>query len=141
MATKRPLVTSGGQIGELLTTDTLQAGTGGISTTGTVTGSNLSGINTGNETVTTAGALITGAATKTTPVDADMMGLVDSVASNILKGLSWLNLKVTLKTYFDTLYVAITSTTGNLNPPGFDRAAFLKQLGVEITAFFDKTLL
>jgi hypothetical protein len=26
------------------------------------------------------------------------------------------------------------------NPPGFDRAAFLKQLAVEITAFFDKTL-
>ena len=26
------------------------------------------------------------------------------------------------------------------NPPGFDREAFLKQLAVEITAFFDKTL-
>jgi hypothetical protein len=27
------------------------------------------------------------------------------------------------------------------NPPGFDRGAFLKQIAVEITAFFDKTLL
>lgn len=27
------------------------------------------------------------------------------------------------------------------NPPGFDRAAFLKQLAADITAFFDKTLL
>ena len=27
------------------------------------------------------------------------------------------------------------------NPPGFDRTAFLNQLAVEITAFFDKTLL
>lgn len=27
------------------------------------------------------------------------------------------------------------------NPPGFDRDAFLKHLAVDITAFFDKTLL
>lgn len=27
------------------------------------------------------------------------------------------------------------------NPPDFDRDAFLKHLAVEITAFFDKTLL
>ena len=27
------------------------------------------------------------------------------------------------------------------NPPGFDRDAFLKQLAVEITAFFDKAFL
>lgn len=45
---------------------------------------------------------------KTTPVDADLLGIVDSAASNILKKLSWSNLKATLKTYFDSLYAAIS---------------------------------
>jgi len=62
------------------------------------------GTNTGNETTTTVGTLINGATEKTTPVDADMVGLMDSAASNILKKLSWTNIKATLKAYFDTLY-------------------------------------
>lgn len=44
------------------------------------------------------------ASSKTTPVDADLIPLVDSAASNILAKLTWANLKATLKTYFDTLY-------------------------------------
>lgn len=56
------------------------------------------------ETTTTIGSLINGATAKTTPVDADFIGLMDSAASNILKKLSWANIKATLKTYFDTLY-------------------------------------
>lgn len=44
------------------------------------------------------------AASKATPVDADELPLVDSAASNILKKLTWANLKATLKTYLDTLY-------------------------------------
>lgn len=70
---------------------------------------NTSGTNSGNETTTTIGALINGATAKTTPVDADMVGLMDSAASNILKKLSWANIKATLKTYFDTLYQAAGS--------------------------------
>ncbi len=42
---------------------------------------------------------------KTTPVDADLVPLVDSAASNFLKYVTWANIKATLKTYFDTLYV------------------------------------
>ena len=68
----------------------------------------LSGTNTGDETTTRIGTLINGATEKTTPVDADMVGIMDSAASNILKKLSWVNIKATLKTYFDTLYVALT---------------------------------
>lgn len=49
---------------------------------------------------------------KTTPVDADEVPLVDSAASNVLKKLTWANLKATLKTYFDTLYQA----TGSYQP-------------------------
>lgn len=50
------------------------------------------------------GDAINAATEKTTPVDADMIGLMDSAASNVLKKLSWANTKATLKTYFDTLY-------------------------------------
>lgn len=45
------------------------------------------------------------ATSKATPVDADELPLVDSAASNVLKRLTWANLKATLKAYFDTLYV------------------------------------
>jgi len=47
---------------------------------------------------------INSATAKTTPVDGDLFGIVDSAALNVLKKLSWLNVKATLKTYFDTLY-------------------------------------
>lgn len=43
---------------------------------------------------------------KTPPVDADFVLIMDSAAANILKKLTWANLKATLKTYFDTLYGA-----------------------------------
>ena len=72
-------------------------------------GLTLAGTNTGDETTTTAGALINGATGKTTPVDADYIGLMDSAASNILKKLSWANIKATAKSYFDTLYQALDS--------------------------------
>lgn len=58
----------------------------------------LEGTNTGDETTSTLGSKINGATEKTTPVDADMVGLMDSAASNILKKLSWANVKATLFT-------------------------------------------
>lgn len=51
---------------------------------------------------------IVAATGKTTPVDADLLALVDSAASNVLKKLTWANLKATLKTYFDTLYATVS---------------------------------
>jgi len=77
--------------------------------------SNLSGVNSGNETVTSAGNLINSATAKITPIDADYVGLMDSAASNILKKLSWANLKATLKTYFDTLYPSGSGTCSGTN--------------------------
>ncbi len=42
----------------------------------------------------------------------------------------------------DTPASAIPSDDGDIrnDPPGFDRKAFLAQLGLEIPAFFDKAL-
>jgi len=52
---------------------------------------------------------------KTTPVDADQLPLVDSAASNVLKKLTWANVKATLKTYFDTLYTNNTGTVTSVS--------------------------
>jgi predicted dienelactone hydrolase len=45
--------------------------------------------------------------------------------------------------FMDTPSMSLPSPDGDVaaNPPGFDRGAFLKQIAVEITAFFDKALL
>lgn len=74
--------------------------------TGTKTSSFISDFNTAAlaaapaETTTTIGTLIDGATAKTTPVDADMFGIMDSAASNILKKLSFANLRTWLLGYF-----------------------------------------
>jgi hypothetical protein len=44
------------------------------------------------------------ATNKITPVNADEVGIWDSI-TGLLNRLSWANIKVTLKTYFDTLYI------------------------------------
>jgi hypothetical protein len=54
---------------------------------------------------------IDAASSKTTPVDADYFGIINSAASNLLYKVSWANIKATLKTYFDTLYRPFTSGT------------------------------
>jgi hypothetical protein len=53
---------------------------------------------------------ITGLTEKTTPVDADQFALADSADSNAHKKVTWANIKATLKTYFDTVYAAISHT-------------------------------
>jgi hypothetical protein len=52
---------------------------------------------------------------KTTPVDADEIPLVDSAASNVLKKLTWANLKATIKAYTDTLYPSGSGTSTGTN--------------------------
>jgi len=49
---------------------------------------------------------------KTTPVNADWVPIMDSAASNVMKFLSFTNMKAFLKTYFDTLYVSISGALG-----------------------------
>lgn len=64
---------------------------------------------------TSLGTTISGATVKATPVDADSLGLSDSAASNVIKKLTWANLKASLKSYFDTLYNMYTHPTGDGN--------------------------
>jgi hypothetical protein len=65
--------------------------------------------NTWDETTTTLWSKINLATEKTTPVDNDMVWLMDSDWSNILKKLSWIIIKTTLKTYFDSLTTTLTN--------------------------------
>jgi len=81
---------------------------------GAPTGSGTStGTNTGNETTTTVGALLNAATSKTTPVDADRLGLWNSV-SGLLEYLSWANLKTTLSSTFVTLAGATQNIAGKI---------------------------
>jgi hypothetical protein len=56
------------------------------------------------------GEAIHAASAKTTPVDADTIPLTDSADSNLMKKVSWANIKATLKTYLDTLYQPLLTT-------------------------------
>lgn len=60
---------------------------------------------------TDVAGVTTAATSKTTPVDADQLPLVDSVASNTLKKLSWANLKAAVKSYYDSVASTLTSKT------------------------------
>jgi hypothetical protein len=90
MATRKPLVAIAGVLQELPTGDVV------VDTT-------------------TMGTLINGATAKTPPVDADYVGLMDSAASNVLKKLSWANIKATVLAY--ALTVANTWTKAQIGSP------------------------
>jgi len=67
---------------------------------------------------TDVGAAIHAADAKTTPVDADTMPLIDSADSNVLKKMTWANLKATLQTAFSSVFAHISN--GVTNGDGHD---------------------
>lgn len=52
---------------------------------------------------------------KVTPVDADSVPIVNSVGS-VTSKVTWANIKATLKTYFDTLYLSISTASSTYVP-------------------------
>lgn len=64
---------------------------------------------------TNVASAIVGATGKDTPIDADSFGLINSAASNALNNLTWANVKVTLKSYFDGIYKAIGTYLSNIS--------------------------
>jgi hypothetical protein len=66
-----------------------------------------------NKKVTISAELV-GGTDKDSVIDADKLYMSDSAASNLLKKLSWQNIKSTLKTYFDSLYQATLVSGTNI---------------------------
>jgi hypothetical protein len=68
------------------------------------------------ETVTTLGATVNGGSAKSTPINADMLAVVDTADSNKIKKTTLTEMKAFLKTYFDTVYgiAAVASFTPSL---------------------------
>ena len=84
----------------------------------------VSGTNTGDETLTSIGTKLDSAAAKNPLVDADVVITLDSAAGNAVKKWSFLNVKANLKSYFDTLYQVLdadlTSWAAVVRAVGFD---------------------
>lgn len=98
----------------------------------------LEGTNTGDETTTTLGSKINGATEKTTPVDADMVGLMDSAAGNILKKLSWANIKATRFTTAGLAFARLTNPSAvrypRINADNTVTALTIAQLYTDLAA-------
>lgn len=60
---------------------------------------------------TNVGATIHGATAKTTPHDDDTVALIDSEASNVLKKLSWANIKSAIQTFIASATMTLTNKT------------------------------
>ncbi len=57
---------------------------------------------------------MSGYTSKTTPIDADLIPLSDSIADFGIKKLSWASIKATLKSYFDGLYATPAYVDGKM---------------------------
>lgn len=84
------------------------------------------------------GTIINAATEKTTPVDADMVGLMDSEHTNLLYKLSWANIKATIKAYYDAVTATLTNKT--LTSPKLNEDVALTATSTELNNLHSKTL-
>lgn len=92
------------------------------------------------ETLWTLWALINNATSKVTPVDADMLGLMDSETSNIVKKLSWANLKASLQIFFDSIYQAVLVSWTNIKTINWNSVLWSWNLSVWLNTVNNETL-
>lgn len=71
---------------------------------------NTSGTNSGNETATSIGTIISGATAKATPVDADLFAIADTENSNVVKKFTIANLKTLLGAIYGKKYATTFGT-------------------------------
>lgn len=87
---------------------------------------------------TTLGSSTNALTAKTTPVDNDMFGLMDSTATNVMKKLSWANLKVAIASFF-TSFSGISNgnvlTASSTAPFGMIWATQSGGSGIDIQEF------
>lgn len=84
-------------------------------------------------------ATVHAAPSKATPVDADEIGIWDSI-TGLLRKLTWANLKATLKTYFDTLYLSLSggTMTGEISLGGRGISSYISAtIGDDTAVSFD----
>lgn len=91
------------------------------------------------ETTTTVGALINAATAKTDPVDADMVALMDSEASNVVKKLSWSTIKTKIKSYLAPEYTmgVVLDGQGGVISTGSKRFRRVTQTGTIAQWYLD----
>lgn len=71
--------------------------------------SNIHAPNSDAETATSIGAIIAGSGANASPADADLLGVADVSASNVLTKTTIAQLKALMKTYLDTYYVLLAT--------------------------------
>jgi hypothetical protein len=102
------------------------------------TARNIDGVSfNGTANITVIAPATDASTSKTTPVDADELPLVNSASSNVLAKLTWANLKATLNTYFATLFQPINSqSTISASAVDWTFTHLYKTLGANTTFTF-----
>jgi len=83
----------------------------GVDLNGTDGADGADGADGESPTAANVGAINAAATSKTTPIDADSFPIVDSAASNVIKRVTFTNLKAFLKTYIDAMTSTFTNKT------------------------------
>jgi len=99
---------------------------------------NTSGTNTGDENAQRIGNIVSGAVSVNPPDDADNFSFSDTDTGNILRRISYLNLKLNLRTYFNQFYQATlgNASLGYLMGAGADKNT---PINADLVPYLDST--
>ena len=89
-------------------------------------------------TATLVGSAINSATSKSTPVDADEIGILDSAASFVLKKFTWANLKSTFLTYWYSIFNGWIPDTATWTYSSIDGATGVASVNADKTSILQK---